>query len=51
MDEEELISRAASLLAGIDYTRLIGGKTPLETWELEKPNRLDRVCWDTAFVY
>lgn len=36
MDEEELISRAASLLAGIDYTRLIGGKAPLETWELEK---------------
>lgn len=36
MSNKELIARAASLLAGIDHTRLIGGKTPLEPWEFEK---------------
>ncbi len=36
MSYKDLIARAASLLAGIDYTRLIGGKTPLSEQEFEK---------------
>jgi replicative DNA helicase len=36
MSYKDLIARGASFLAGIDYTRLIGGKTPLSEQEFEK---------------
>lgn len=36
MDDEQLVARCASLLAGIDHTRLIGGKQALDETEYEK---------------